>query len=213
MVNLNDISQSLQSGKAQETSNLITKAIEEHYSIESILKQGLISGMSAVEIRYKKNEIFIPEVLIAARAMNMGIKTLRPIIASSVGEPKGTVVIGTVKGDIHDIEKNLMAVTMEGIGLRVIDLGVGVAPERFIETAVTEKARIIVCIASMTITMMQFKSVIRAAASAGIRTQIKIMVTGAPVTEQYSRIIGADTYAPDTVSAAEVARAICTNGE
>jgi methanogenic corrinoid protein MtbC1 len=204
---LNEISHSLQSGKAKETSDLIAKAIEENYSVESILKQGLIPGMTAVKTRLKKNEIFIPDLLIAARAMNRGIETLRPTLASSITEPAGTAIIGTVKGDIHDIEKNIMSIMMEGKGLRVIDLGAGVSAQRFIETAILEKAQIIACSAMLPTTMGQLKSIVQAAAAAGIRDQIKIIITGAPVTEKFCHIIGADMYAPDSVIAAEMAAA------
>lgn len=209
MVNLSDISHSLQSGKAKETSDLIAMAIKENYSVDSILKQGLIPGMCAVTNRYKRMEIFKPELLIAARAMNMGIGVLRPAIASSAGEPRGVVVIGAVKGDIHDIEKTLMVVTLEGAGFRVIDLGVSVAPERFVEAAVRENARILLCFANLPSTMPQLKNVVHTAASAGIRSHVKIMITGAPVTEKYCQAIGADFYARDTVSAVEMAMAEC----
>jgi methanogenic corrinoid protein MtbC1 len=209
MVNLSDISQSLQSGKAGETSDLIARAIAEHYSVESILKQGLIPGMYAVTDRYKRKEIFQPELLIAKRAMNMGIRTLRQASALPAGKPKGTVVIGAVKGDSRDIEKNLMAVTMEGLGLRVIDLGTGVSPERFVEAAIAEKARVILCTANLPAAMGQLKLVVHAAVSSGLRNRVTIMISGAPVTEKYCRAIGADFYAKDTVTAAEMAGAIC----
>jgi methanogenic corrinoid protein MtbC1 len=208
MVNLSDISQSLQSGKAGETSDLITRAIKENYSVESILRQGLIPGMYAVTGRYKRKEIFQPELLIAKRAMNMGIRALRPAIISSAGKPKGTVIIGTVKGDSQDIEKNLMAVTMEGLGLRVLDLGAGVSPERFVEAAIAEKAQIILCTANLPAAMGQLKLVVHAAVSSGIRNRITIMVSGVPVTEKYCRTIGADYYARDTVAVAELVGAI-----
>ncbi|MDR1596460.1 MAG: B12-binding domain-containing protein [Treponema sp.] len=209
MVNLSDISKSLQLGKAGETSDLIAKAIQENYSVENILKQGLIPGMCAVTGRYKRKEIFQPELLVATRAMNMGIRTLRPLIASAAGKPKGTVIIGTVTGDIQDIEKNLMAVTMEGIGLRVIDLGSGVSPERFIEAAIAEKAKIVLCIANLPAAMGQLKLVVYAATASGVRDRITIIVSGAPVTEKYCHTIGADHYARDTVSATEMAGSIC----
>ncbi|AEF85163.1 cobalamin B12-binding domain protein [Treponema primitia ZAS-2] len=212
MVNLSDISNSLQSGKAKETSDLIARAIKENYSVESILRQGLIPGMYAMTNRYKRREIFRPELLIAARAMNIGIGVLRPAIASSAGEPKGAVIIGAVKGDIHDIEKTLAAVTLEGAGFRVIDLGVSVSPERFVEAAVRESAQIILCFSSLPATMPQLKSVVHAASSAGIRSRVKIMITGAPVTEKYCQDIGADFYARDTVGVVEMARAACSNG-
>ncbi|MDR2110956.1 MAG: B12-binding domain-containing protein [Spirochaetaceae bacterium] len=208
-MNLKDISYSLQSGKAKETSVLITQAIKEHYSVESILKQGLIDGMTAVEERFKKNEIFAPEVLVAARAMNIGIKTLRPCLAASGEKPKGTVVVGTVKGDMRDTEKNLMSIMMEGIGLRVVDLGVSVSHERFIEAAERERARIIACLAQRTTTMYQMKILVQALAGTGNRNRLKILITGGPVTENFCQAIGADLYAHDVVSAAETALAYC----
>jgi methanogenic corrinoid protein MtbC1 len=165
--------------------------------------------MYAVTDRYKRTEIFQPELLVARRAMNMGIKALRPAIASSAGNPKGVVIIGTVKDDSQDIEKNLMAVTMEGMGLRVRDLGAGVSPERFVEAAIAEKAQVILCTANLPAAMAQLKLVVRAAVSSGIRNRVRIMVSGVPVTEKYCRSIGADYYAGDTVAAAEMAGAVC----
>jgi methanogenic corrinoid protein MtbC1 len=208
-MNLRDISESLQSGKARETSVLITQAIQENYSVESILKLGLIPGITAVQERLRKNEIFMPDMLVAARAMNIGIKTLRPCLAASGAEPKGTVVIGTVKGDLRDTEKNLAAIMMEGIGLKVVDLGVSVSHERFIEAAAREKAQVIFCLALRTGTMSQMKILVQACAGAGIRGRVKIMIAGYPVTETYCRVIGADLYAPDAVNAAEMALAHC----
>jgi methanogenic corrinoid protein MtbC1 len=203
MVDLQEISMSLQSGKAREMSDLINRAIEENYSTDSILRQGLIPGIAAIEERFRKNEIFIPELLIAARAMNMGIKMLRPV----TNVPVGTVVIGTVKGDMRDMEKNFIAALMEGMGLRVIDLGAGISPEKFIDAARGEKARVVICTAAYTSSMFQMKLLVQALAADEIRNRIKVMVTGAPVTEKYCRIIGADLYAPDVVSAAELAAA------
>jgi methanogenic corrinoid protein MtbC1 len=208
-MNLRDISESLQSGKAKETSILITQAIRENYSVESILKQGLIPGIRTVRERFRKNEIFMPEMLVAARAMNIGIKTLRPCLADSGTEPKGTVVIGTVKGDMRDIEKNLTAIMMEGVGLKVVDLGVGVSHERFLEAAIREKAQIVFCLALHTSTMSQMKILVQAFTGAGIRNHVKIIIGGDPVTETYCHVIGADIYASDAVSAAEIALANC----
>jgi len=210
MVNLKDISFSLQSGKATETADLITRAFKENNSVENIIKHGVIPGILEMKNKLSKQEILAPELIVAARAMNIGIKALRPLIAASSTEPKGVVVIGTVKGDIYDIDKNLIAVTMEGIGLRVIDLGIGVTAERFVEVAVKEKAQVMVCCANLTTTMHQLKPVVQAVASAGIRNKVKLLVTGAPVTEKYCQVIGADLYAPDTISAAEKAAAGCT---
>jgi methanogenic corrinoid protein MtbC1 len=209
MVDLNEISSCLQSGKARETSELISQAIRENYSIENILKQGLIAGMSAVERRFRQNEIFVPDVLVAARAMNMGIQVLKPSLTVSDAESKGTVVIGTVVGDMQEIEKNLIAIVMLGAGLKVIDLGGGITQERFIEAAKKEKAQIITCVASRTTTMPQMKALVQALDASGAHKEIKVMIYGGPVTDRYGQSIGADFYAPDAEKAAEIAVAHC----
>lgn len=204
MIDLREISCSLQSGKAMETSALITKAFAEHYSVESILKQALIPGIKTVEERLVRNEIFVPEMVIADRAMNMGLKTLRLLIPAPDGEQCPTVIVGTVKGELRDIEKNLVVVMMKGLGFRVVDLGTGVSPEKFIQTAVNEDAQFITAISMVTTTMHQLKLIVQTAAAANIREQVKIIVTGKPVTEKFCQAIGADIYAPDAVSAAEL---------
>jgi methanogenic corrinoid protein MtbC1 len=212
MINLSDIAQRLQAGKAGETADLIAKALEENYSVEDILRQALIPGMSAITNRYKRREIFQPEMLVAERAMNWGIEILRSAIASKAGKPRGAVITGVVKGDIRDFEKNLMAIALESKDLRVIDLGTGVEPERFVETAVMEKAQIILCAANLPSTMGQLKLVVQAAISAGVRNRITIMVTGAPVTEKYCLAIGADYYAQDALAAADFADSFFSTG-
>jgi methanogenic corrinoid protein MtbC1 len=212
MINLSDIAQRLQAGKAGETADLIAKALEENNSVESILRQALIPGMRAVANRYKRREIFQPELLVAERAMNWGIEILRSAIAAQAGEPRGSVVIGVVKGDLRDFEKNLMAIALESKSLRVIDLGIGVDPERFVETALAEKARLILCSANLPSAMGQLRLVVHAAVSSGVRNQVTIMVTGAPVTEKYCRSIGADCYARDALSAADMADSIFAQG-
>ncbi|MDR1956251.1 MAG: cobalamin-dependent protein [Treponema sp.] len=211
MIDLHTIALSLQAGKATETSALITQAVQENYALEDILKQGLIAGMEAVEHRFSRNEIGIPQVLVVERALNMGIKTLTPLLNACETAGKGTVVIGTVKGDIQDTDKNLISVMMRGLGLRVIDLGAAVTSERFIHAAEQEKAQIIACTAARTTTMPQMKTLVQAINTAGIRDQVKIMVSGDPVTERYCEVIGADLYAPDAVRAAELAEAHCTH--
>ncbi|MDR2797378.1 MAG: cobalamin-dependent protein [Treponema sp.] len=211
MVDLHKIALSIQAGKAKETSELITQAVNENYPFEDILKHGLIAGMETVEQRFRRQEICIPEVLVVERALNIGIKTLTPYLHASETAGKGTVVIGTVKGDIQDTEKNLISVMMRGLGLRVIDLGAAVTSERFIQAAEHEKAQIIACTAARTTTMHQMKTLVQAVNTAGIRNHVKIMVSGDPVTERYCEVIGADLYAPDVVSAAEIAEAHCTH--
>jgi methanogenic corrinoid protein MtbC1 len=213
MVNLSDIAQRLQAGKAGETADLITKALEEKYTVEEILKQALIPGIRAVANRHKRKEIFQPEMLVAERAMNWGIETLRSAIAGGAENPRGAVVMGAVKGDIQDFEKNLTAIALESKALQVIDLGTGVDPEGFIETAIMEKARLILCAANLPSAMGQLKLVVHAASSAGIRGLVSIMVTGAPVTEKYCRSIGADYYARDALDAAELADSFFAQGK
>jgi methanogenic corrinoid protein MtbC1 len=212
MFSLSEISCSLESGKAMETSALITKAFSENYSVDSILKQGLIPGIKTVEERLVRNEILVPEMLIADRAMNLGLKALRLLIPNHAGESGPTVIIGTVKGEPRDIEKNLISVMMEGLGLRVVDLGTGVSPEKFVQAAVNEKAQFITAISSSTTTMSQLKLIVQTAVAANIRERVKIVVTGKPVTEQFSQAIGADIYAPDAANAADLVSAQCVKG-
>jgi methanogenic corrinoid protein MtbC1 len=208
MINLNDIAQRLQAGKAGETADLVAKALEENYSVENILKQALIPGIHAVANRYKRKEIFQPEMLVAERALNWGIETLRSAIAGKAEKPRGAAVMGVVKGDIRDFEQNLMAIALESKALRVIDLGIGVEPERFVETAVVEKAKLILCAVNLPSAMGQLKLVVHAASFSGVRNLVTIVVTGAPVTEKYCNSIGADYYVRDALSAAELADSI-----
>jgi methanogenic corrinoid protein MtbC1 len=207
MINLSEISCSLQSGKAMETSALVTKALAENYSVESILNQGLIPGIKNVEERLIRNEILSPEMVIADRAMNMGLKTLRLLIPTPTGESGPVVIIGTVKGDLRDIEKNLIAVMMKGLGFRVVDLGTGVSPEKFVQAAINENAQFITAVSMVTTTMPQLKLLVQTAAAASIRDRIKIVVTGKPITKKFCQAIGADIYAPDAVSAAKLVAA------
>jgi len=209
VVDFNLISESLQKGKAKDVEALVSQAVAENVTAKEILEQGLMAGMAVVGERFKKNEIFVPEVLIAARAMNAGMKILKPLLASAGVKARGTVVIGTVKGDLHDIGKNLVAMMMEGAGLKVVDLGTDVSPERFVEAAKAENANVIACSALLTTTMTQMKNVVQAAETAGIRGQVKIMVGGAPVTESFCQSIGADKYSADAATAAEVAASLC----
>jgi len=207
---LNQISALLQRGKAKDVKALVSQAIEEGIPAATILNEGLLSGMDVVGQRFKNNEIFVPEVLIAARAMNMGAALLKPLLASEGVKAAGKVCIGTVKGDLHDIGKNLVKMMLEGKGLEVIDLGTDVPPEAFIATAKEQGCQIICCSALLTTTMDVMRDVIKAAEEAGIRNQVKIMVGGAPVTEAFAKEIGADAYTPDAATAAEMAVAFCS---
>jgi corrinoid protein of di/trimethylamine methyltransferase len=206
---LNDISQNLQQGKAKVVKELVQQAIDEGIGVKEILDKGLLSGMSIVGDKFKKNEVYVPDVLIAARAMNAGTELLKPLLVSAGVKAIGKAVIGTVKGDLHDIGKNLVRMMMEGKGIEVIDLGVDVSAEKFVARAKEEGAQIIACSALLTTTMPGMKSVVEAATAAGIRDIVKIMVGGAPVTENFCKSIGADIYTPDAATAADEAAKIC----
>lgn len=206
---LNEISENLQKGKAKIVKELVQQAIDEGISAQEILEQGLLSGMNVIGEKFKKNEVFVPEVLVAARAMNQGAALLKPFLSESGVESVGKVCIGTVKGDLHDIGKNLVKMMMEGKGLEVIDLGTDVAPETYVKTAIEQNCQIICCSALLTTTMPVMGEVVKEAEKAGIRDKVKIMVGGAPVTETFCEQIGADKYTTDAASAADAAVEFC----
>ena len=185
------------------------QAIDEGIPAQQILEEGLLSGMNVIGEKFKNNEVFVPEVLVAARAMNMGAALLKPLLAAEGVKASGKACIGTIKGDLHDIGKNLVKMMLEGKGLEVIDLGTDVAPETFVSTAKEQGCRIICCSALLTTTMGGMADVVNAAKEAGIRDQVKIMIGGAPVTEAFCQQIGADAYTSDAASAADVAVAFC----
>jgi len=206
-----EISTNLQQGKAKNVKELVQKAIDEGLSAKTILEEGLLHGMGIIGEKFKNNEVYVPDVLIAARAMNAGSELLKPLLASSGVEATGKVVLGTVKGDLHDIGKNLVRMMMEGKGLEVIDIGIDVPTEKFINTAKEVGAQIIACSALLTTTMGEMKNVVEAAKAAGIRDSVTIMVGGAPVNENFCKSIGADIYTPDAASAADAAAEVCRN--
>ena len=209
-MDLQQISLKLQAGKARDVKALVQQAIDEGVPAHEILEKGLVDGMNVIGEKFKNNEVFVPEVLVAARAMNMGASLLKPLLAAEGVKATGKVCIGTVKGDLHDIGKNLVKMMLEGKGLEVIDLGTDVAPETFINTARDEHCQLICCSALLTTTMGAMADVVEAAKEAGIRDQVKIMVGGAPVTEAFCKQIGADAYTPDAATAAEVAVQLCS---
>ena len=209
MIILSEISENLQKGKAKVVKEMVQAAIDEGASPADILNEGLLAGMNVVGEKFKNGEIYVPEVLVAARAMNMGTQVLKPHLLSAGVSANGKVCIGTVQGDLHDIGKNLVKMMMEGKGLEVVDLGVDVPAEKFVETAIAEKCNIICCSALLTTTMSVMRDVVKAAEAAGVRDQIKIMVGGAPVNEEYCREIGADCYTSDAASAANAAADFC----
>ena len=209
MVLLSEISENLQKGKAKIVKELVQQALDEGSTPEQILSEGLLAGMNVVGEKFKNNEIYVPEVLVAARAMNAGVQILKPLLAAEGVEPTGRVCIGTVQGDLHDIGKNLVKMMMEGKGLEVIDLGTDVSPEVFIQTAIEQNCQVICCSALLTTTMGVMEDVVKAAEAAGIRDKVKIMVGGAPVSEDYCKKIGADCYTVDAASAADAAVEFC----
>ena len=209
MADMNALSEFLQKGRAKEVKELVQEALNEEISAKVILEEGLMSGMSIIGVKFKNNEIFVPEVLIAARAMNAGTELLRPYLMDAGVVAKGTVIIGTVKGDLHDKGKNLVGMMMEGKGLEIVDLGTDVTPKQFVEAAISNNANIIACSALLTTTMTEMQNIVKEAENAGIRDKVAIMVGGAPVTTSYCENINADYYTADAASAAEVAVEIC----
>ena len=208
-MDLNEISLQLQAGKSRAVKALVQQALDEGVAATEILEKGLLDGMNIIGKQFKEGEIFVPEVLVAARAMNMGAALLKPYLAAEGVKATGKACIGTVRGDLHDIGKNLVKMLMESKGLEVIDLGTDVAPETFIQTAKDENCQIIGCSALLTTTRGVMEEVVKAAEAAGIRDKVKIMIGGAPVTEAFCQQIGADAYTPDAASAAELAAKFC----
>ena len=206
---LNQISEQLQMGKAKDVKALVEQAVAEGMAAQTILEDGLLHGMGIIGGKFKNNEVFVPEVLVAARAMNMGAAVLKPLLAEEGVQSSGKVCLGTVKGDLHDIGKNLVKMMMEGKGLEVVDIGIDAPTEKFIQTAVDEGCQIIAISALLTTTMGEMETIIEAAKAAGIRDNVKIMVGGAPITQAFCEQIGADAYSPDAATAAEVAIELC----
>ena len=204
-----EISENLQKGKAKIVKELVQKALDEGHSPEQILNEGLLYGMGIVGEKFKNNEVYVPEVLVSARAMNMGAQILKPYLAEAGVQAAGKVCIGTVQGDLHDIGKNLVKMMLEGKGLEVIDLGTDVPGETFVKTAIEQNCQVICCSALLTTTMNVMGDVVKAAEAAGIRDKVKIMVGGAPVNQEFCDLIGADCYTVDAASAADAAVAFC----
>ncbi len=208
-MDLKEISLQLQAGKAKIVKTLVQEAVDAGVPVQDILAQ-LLDGMNIIGEKFKNNEVFVPEVLISARAMNQGVGVLKPLLTAAGVEPVGKACIGTVQGDLHDIGKNLVKLMLEGKGIEVIDLGTDVSPEKFVQTAKEENCQIICCSALLTTTMGVMGEVVKAAEAAGIRDKVKIMVGGAPVNEDFCKQIGADVYTVDAASAADAAFEICS---
>ena len=207
---LNEISENLQRGKAKIVKELVQKAVDEGIEPAVILNEGLLAGMNVIGEKFKTNEVYVPEVLVAARAMNMGVGVLKPLLAEAGVQAAGRVCIGTVQGDLHDIGKNLVASLMEGGGFEVNDLGVDVAPERFVEEAKKHDKTVVCLSALLTTTMPQMKATIEALKEAGLRDKTIVMVGGAPVTQQFADEIGADAYTLNASSAVQKAKELVT---
>jgi len=203
---LNQISEELQEGKAKVVKELVEKALSEGLSAKDILEKGLLAGIDVIAEKFKNNEVYVPEVIVSARAMAAGVEILKPQLADSGAKPIGKAVIGTVKGDLHDIGKNLVRMMFEGKGIEVVDLGVDVSPEQFLEAFKAEKADVIALSALLTTTMDEMKNTVSAFAEAGIRDKVIIMVGGAPVTDKHCKDAGADFYAADAATGAEIAK-------
>jgi len=203
---LEQISENLIKGKAKEVKELVDKAIKENINVADILNKGLLAGMSNIGERFKKNEVYVPEVLIAARAMKSGMEILKPLLAKAGVKPVGTVVVGTVKGDLHDIGKNLVCMMLEGAGFKVVDAGINVEPEKMVQLAKENNANVIGASALLTTTMTNMKMVVDSVKASGLSGKVKVMIGGAPVTQAFADEIGADGYAPDAASAADLAK-------
>jgi len=205
MANLKGIAESLISGKAAEVKELVQSAVDEGVPVGEVLKEGLIAGMAVVGVKFKSNEFYVPEVLIAARAMGAGMEILEPLLADSGVKAIGKVAVGTVKGDLHDIGKNLVVMMFKGAGFEIDDLGIDVSPEKFVDAA-KNGADIIAMSALLTTTMPGMKDVIETFEKEGLIGKVKTMIGGAPVTQSYADEVKADGYAPDASSAVDTAK-------
>jgi 5-methyltetrahydrofolate--homocysteine methyltransferase len=202
------IQKDLYDGKSEEVRAATQKALDEGIAVKEILNDGLIAGMDVIGRDFKAGDLFIPEVLIAAKAMQAGLEVLRPLLAESGVPSLAKMVIGTVAGDLHDIGKNLVGIMLEGAGFEIIDLGNDVAPEKFVEAARNENADLLGMSALLTTTMPAMKTTIEALTEAGLRDRVKVIIGGAPVTAEFAEEIGADAYAPDAASAVDTTRSL-----
>jgi len=208
MSTVESLSEAVQKGRVKDVLALIDTGLAEGLSAQSLLNDGLLTGMSILGAKFRNNEVFVPEVLIAARALNKGTELLKPRLIEAGVEAKGKAVIGTVQGDLHDIGKNLVKMMLEGAGFAVVDLGVDVADDQFVQ-AIRDETPDIVCLSALlTTTMEQQRKVVEAVGAAGLRDRVKILVGGAPITQGFCTDIGADGYAPDAASAADLATSL-----
>ncbi|HSB04128.1 MAG TPA: corrinoid protein [Thermodesulfobacteriota bacterium] len=195
-------------GQMDEVKRLTQAALEVGEKAEAILKAGLLPAMEQIGVKFKNNEIYIPEVLIAARAMHAGMAILKPILSKSTTTQSVKVIVGTVKGDLHDIGKNLVVMMLEGGGFEAIDLGIDVAPDKFVEAIKKHQPQVVGMSALLTTTMREMKNTLESIQEAGLRKQVKAIIGGAPVTDRYAKEIGADGYAPDAASAVDLVKSL-----
>jgi len=205
---LQDIASNLYNGEDITVGDLVRQALEQGLTPQQILSGGLIAGMDEVGRDFKAGDLFVPEVLVAARAMHAGMGILRPLLAETGVPSAGKFIIGTVKGDLHDIGKNLVKMMLEGAGFETVDLGTDISPEGFVAAVREHRPQVVGMSALLTTTMVNMKTTIDALEEAGVRDTCKIVIGGAPVTAAYARQIGADAYAPDAATAVEVARSL-----
>ena len=205
-VDLKDLSQAIIVGDHIRSAELTQRAISEGVPPGAIINNGLIPGMTEVGRLFKTEEYFLPEVMLAARAMHASMNAVKPLLVKNKLAPIGRVAAGTVKGDLHDVGKNLVCMMLEGAGFDVVDLGVDVSPEQFVAAVRDGKVNMIAMSAMLTSTMVSMKATVDAVTNAGLRTKVKVIIGGAPVTQHYATEIGADGYASDATSAAETAK-------
>ena len=212
MVNAEKFYGAISQGKMDEVKKLTQEALDAGEKAESILKDGLLPAMEQIGVKFKNNEIYIPEVLIAARAMHAGMAILKPILSKSTATQAVKVIVGTVKGDLHDIGKNLVVMMLEGGGFEAIDIGTDVPPDKFVEAIKKHQPRVVGMSALLTTTMREMKNTLEAIQEAGLRKQVKAIIGGAPVTDRYAKEIGADGYAPDAATAVDLVKSLIAKG-
>jgi 5-methyltetrahydrofolate--homocysteine methyltransferase len=208
MDHISAIYQAVLEGDADATKQGVEAALQAGLQANTIMQDGLIAAMGEVGRQYEEGEFFVPEMLISARAMQAGLGPLKPLLAQSGMKSTGMIVIGTVKGDLHDIGKNLVGMMLEGAGFEVIDLGTDVTPEKFVDAVRQRQPQIVAMSALLTTTMSNMGNTIQALKDAGVRDQVKVIIGGAPVTDDYARKIGADGFSPDASSAARLAKSL-----
>jgi 5-methyltetrahydrofolate--homocysteine methyltransferase len=205
---LKDIALNVENGDSQAVESAAKEAISQGVSAEVILNDGLVKGMTVISEQYKSNEIFIPEVLVAARAMKSGMMVIRPLLAKANVQSKGKIAVGTVKGDLHDIGKNIVGMLLEGAGFEILDLGTDVSKEVFLDSVFKDKADVIGMSSLLTTTMLYMKDVIKELEDANLKHKVKIIIGGAPVTQAFADKIGADGYAPDAAKAVDLVKGL-----